>query len=247
MRTPPNIGLVDGLGTSFGTAAGDYVKGRPGYPPDAVAWLLAGVTGAVADVGAGTGKLTAEIAAQGFDVMAIDPDAGMLEALAEALPAVPRAVGTGESLPLADGSVGALTFGQSWHWVDATAASAEAARVIAPGGVLGLIWNVRDESVEWVAALGRAMTASKAESMISSDEVAVDAPFGAPEERQWRWERPMTLDEVRAMVRSRSYYIIGDEDFRARVDRDVDAVLAGLGADAIGMPYVTYAFRATRP
>lgn len=235
------------LGLSFGTAAGDYDRGRPGYPPDAVAWLLSGVTGPVADVGAGTGKLTAEISRQGFEVSAIDPDPDMLAALAEALPSVPRTVGTGESLPFADSSVSALTFGQSWHWVDVARASAEAARVLAPGGVLGLVWNLRDETVAWVAALGRAMTSSKAESMISADEVNIDPPFGTLEERVWRWSRLMTADEIRAMVRSRSYYIVGDLDFRARVDRDVDAVLADLGADTVAMPYVTHAFRTTRP
>jgi SAM-dependent methyltransferase len=238
---------VSTLGTSFGKAAGDYSKGRPNYPPDAVAWLLGGVTGVVADVGAGTGKLTAEIVRQDFAVTAIDPDPGMLAALASELPEVPTAVGSAESLPLADASVGAVTFGQAWHWVDVPAASTEIARALEPGGVLGLIWNVRDESVEWVAALGAAMGSSKAESMIDSDEVEVSAPFGRLEERVYRWENQMAVDQVRAMVRSRSYYIAGEADFRSRVDSDVDAVLAALGTDTVSMPYVTHAFRTLRP
>ena len=235
------------LGTSFGTAARDYARGRPGYLPDAVAWLLAGVTGAVVDVGAGTGKLTEQIQLQGFDVTAVDPDAGMLAALRAALPTVPTAVGTAESLPLPAASVGALTFGQAWHWVDVPAASAEAARVLTPGGVLGLVWNLRDESVDWVAALGEAMGASKAESMISADEVEVAAPFGPVVERVWSWEARMSPDQIRAMVRSRSYYIAGEPGVRAGVDEAVDGVLAGLDQDAILMPYVTHAYRTTRP
>jgi SAM-dependent methyltransferase len=238
---------VGTLGTSFGAAAGDYSKGRPGYPADAVAWVLKDVTEAVADVGAGTGKLTAEIVRQGFAVTAIDPDADMLAALAAELPQVPSAVGTAEAIPLANESVGAVTFGQAWHWVDVVAASAEAARVLKPGGVLGLIWNVRDESVDWVLALGKAMGSSRAESMIDSDDVHVAEPFSELEERVSRWELLMAPDQVRAMVRSRSYYIAGDPDFRARVDRDVDAVLTELNSDAIAMPYVTHAFRALRP
>ena len=235
------------LGTSFGTAAGDYEKGRPGYLPDAVAWLLADVAGPVVDVGAGTGKLTEQIVLQGLDVTAVDPDAGMLSALHAALPGVPTVVGRAESLPLPAESVGALTFGQSWHWVDVPAASAEAARVLRPGGVLALVWNLRDESVEWVAALGEAMGASKAESMISADEVEVGVPFGPVVEAVWSWEAPMTPDQIRAMVRSRSYYIAGDAGFRADVDEAVDVVLAGLDPHAIPMPYVTHAYRTTRP
>ena len=235
------------LGTSFGTAAGDYEAGRPSYPPDAVAWLLDGVTGAVADVGAGTGKLTAEIARQGFAVTAIDPDAGMLAALASTLPDVPHMVGTAESVPLDDASFAAVTFGQAWHWVDVAAASAEVARVLRPGGVLGLVWNLRDESVSWVAALGEAMGSSKAESLISSDDVEVAAPFGPLQERIFHWVNPMSPQQVRAMVRSRSYYIAGSDDFRARVDAEVSAVLAGLDDGPIPMPYVTHAFRTNRP
>ena len=235
------------LGTSFGTAAGDYVRGRPGYLPDAVAWLLAGVTGVVADVGAGTGKLTATILAHGHDVVAVDPDPGMLAALRDAVPGVRTLPGSAEDLPFEDASVAALTFGQAWHWVDVDAASAEAGRVLEPGGTLGLIWNLRDESVEWVAALGAAMHASKAESVISAGEVAVAAPFGALEEATWRWENPVTREDIRAMARSRSYYIAGDEAFRKGVDDAVNDVLAGLDGDTVVIPYTTYGFRTTRP
>jgi len=235
------------LGTGFGRAVGDYQRGRPGYPADAVAWLLHGVTGPVADVGAGTGKLTAEVRRLGFDVTAVDPDEHMLAALRDALPAVPTVVGTGESLPFASGSLGALTYGQSWHWVDVPRASAQAARVLRPGGTLGLIWNLRNDAVEWVAALGRAMNSELSESISGAQDVPVDAPFGDIEARAWHWEHPMSADDVHAMVRSRSYYIASNDDFRARVDAGVSEVLAALGDGPILMPYVTHAFRAARP
>jgi ubiquinone/menaquinone biosynthesis C-methylase UbiE len=99
----------------------------------------------VADVGAGTGKLTRVVAGLGAEVVAIDPDAAMLAELAARVPDVPTFVGTGERIPLTDASADAVVFGQAWHWVDPDAASAEVGRVLRPGGVLGLIWNVRDE------------------------------------------------------------------------------------------------------
>jgi len=239
------------LGTSFGTAAADYESGRPTYPPDAVAWLLGPSPLRVADVGAGTGKLTRELARQGHDVVAVDPDAGMLAALSLAVPGVPTLVGAAEHLPLADASVDAVTFGQAWHWVEVAAASAEVARVVRPGGTLGLIWNLRDESVAWVAELGEAMGASKAESMISADEVEVDAPWGPLAHGSFAWSNQVTVAELTSMVRSRSYYIVGNATVRADIDANVAEVLASVAGTAPGatvpLPYVTHAFRSIRP
>ena len=144
------------MSLSFGAAAGAYESGRPDYPREAVDWMLAPVRAhdralRVADVGAGTGKLTRTIVEAGAEVVAIDPDPGMLAALREHVHGVPTFVGTGERMPLPDASLDAVLLGQAWHWVDPVAASAEAARVLRAGGVLGLVWNIRDESDPWVA------------------------------------------------------------------------------------------------
>jgi hypothetical protein len=91
------------------------------------------------------------------------------------------------------------------------------------------------------------MHASKAESMISADEVAVATPFGVLEEKVWRWENVVTREQIGAMVRSRSYYITGDAAVRECVDAAVNAVLDGLEGESIAMPYTTHGFRTTRP
>ncbi len=54
----------------------------------------------------------------GAEVVAIDPDPVMLEALHAAVPGIPTFVGTAERLPLPDASVDAVVLGQAWHWVD---------------------------------------------------------------------------------------------------------------------------------
>ena len=51
----------------------------------------------VADVGAGTGKLTSGLVAEGRVITAIDPDPQMLARLSERLPGIPTLVGTGRT------------------------------------------------------------------------------------------------------------------------------------------------------
>ena len=164
--------MADSRATSFGAQAQDYEVGRPEYPFDAVAWMLeilpAGAQ-RVADVGAGTGKLTRAIAhAPGAQIVAIDPDPAMLAALRENVPGVPTFLGTAESLPLPDDSLDAVVLGQAWHWVDPVRASAEIGRAVRADGALGLIWNIRDERVEWVRDLSRIMHRSAAEEALAA-------------------------------------------------------------------------------
>jgi SAM-dependent methyltransferase len=236
-------------GRRFGDAADAYVAGRPDYPAELVDWLVQGAHD-VADVGAGTGKLTAALVAAGHATVAVEPDAGMLAALEREVPGVRALQGTGEALPLADASVDAVTYGQAWHWVDVPKASEEAARVLRPGGVLGLIWNVRDTSVGWVDELGGVIRGSAAERMIDSDSVRVDAPFGPFERRDVRWTRAMTVEGLVAMAASRSYVIALPPEERAHVLDGVRSLLAThpdtAGREAIDLPYVTSAFRTRR-
>lgn len=243
------------MARSFGAASAAYEQGRPGYPAEAVEWMLepAGSHPRVVDVGAGTGKLTrvvAEVVAErGADVIAVEPDAAMLDALRAALPGVETLVGSAEDMNLPDASVDAAVFGQAWHWVDPVAGSAEIGRVVRPGGVLGLVWNIRDESVPWVARLGAIMKGSHAEQLLAAGGPEVADPFGPLAERTWRWSRPMDRGMLTALVRSRSYIITASGDERARIGREIGDLFDEIGAvgDAtVELPYVTRAFRARR-
>lgn len=242
--------------TSFGQAASAYESGRPGYPADAVAWLLEPVREEaralrVADVGAGTGKLTRTVVELGADVVAVDPDADMLAALREAVRGVPTLAGTAEHLPLPDAGLDAVVLGQAWHWVDVEAASREVGRVLRSGGSLGLIWNIRDDAVDWVRRLTAAMGGSNAEVLLATTGPRVAEPFGPLEHREWRWERHLTLPVLRELVSSRSDIITADPSTRERIDAAVDEVVASVPGLADGgtvaLPYVTHAFRARRP
>ena len=112
----------------------------------------------MADVGAGTGKFTPLLTATGAQVIAVEPVDAMRAQLAAAQPAVRALPGTADALPLADAALDAIACAQAFHWFATRAALDEFARVLKPGGRLGLVWNVRDESVDWVAELTRIVT-----------------------------------------------------------------------------------------
>ena len=145
----------------FADAAEAYERGRPGYPPAAVEHLCdvlgIGPGRAVLDLAAGTGKLTQLLVPTGAEVVAVEPVEGMRAALARALPEVTALAGTAENLPLRAASVDAVVVGSAFHWFRGDDALAEIHRVLRPRGSLGLLWNVRDESVPWLAELSALM------------------------------------------------------------------------------------------
>jgi ubiquinone/menaquinone biosynthesis C-methylase UbiE len=142
----------------FSTAAESYVQGRPDYPAETVAWLREvvglGPGKTVLDLGAGTGKFIPFLKQTGARVVALEPVAAMRETLRRQHPEVDALDGAAEAIPLPDRSVDAIVCAQSFHWFATAPALAEMRRVLAPGGVLGLVWNVRGEHEPWVAALG---------------------------------------------------------------------------------------------
>jgi SAM-dependent methyltransferase len=141
----------------FALAPEDYERGRPMYPFAAVRRLVRELRirpeSAVLDLAAGTGKLTRLLAQLGADVVAVEPVDAMRQRLVETIPGVSARPGTAEAIPLEDESMDAVTVGQAFHWFDGDAALAEIHRVLRPGKGLGLIWNVKDESVDWVRLL----------------------------------------------------------------------------------------------
>lgn len=159
MTDSPDTAAWQARRTSFGSVAADYAALRPGYPADAVVFLLGSRPRRVLDLGAGTGLLTEVLLAAGHEVVAVDPAAGMLAQLRARLPQVEARVGDAERIPLPDASVDAVVAGQAAHWFRPDAAAPELRRVLRPGGVAGFVWNTRDERVPWVRALGEALAA----------------------------------------------------------------------------------------
>lgn len=231
---------------SFGPAADIYERGRPPYPEEALDWLLPGGAPRVIDLGAGTGKLTRQIRDRGLPVTAVEPSDGMRAELARAVPGVPSVAGSAEHIPLPAGAADVVLCAQAWHWVDVERAVPEVARVLAPGGRLGLIWNLRDEREDWVRRLGE---------IISSPEMhrrtEVGAPFGPAEVREFRWTHRIGLDRLMDLVASRSAVILLSAQERAALLDEVRELAAThpvlAGRETFALPYVTQCAHASLP
>jgi SAM-dependent methyltransferase len=145
----------------FSAGAASYVAGRPDYPPEIEEWLTQDLglsKGKTAlDLAAGTGKFSPRLLATGATVIAVEPVRAMLDQLIRQFPEIDARTGSAQNIPLDDDTMDAVLCAQSFHWFATSEALQEIHRVLKPGGSLGLVWNVRDESVPWVAALTRIM------------------------------------------------------------------------------------------
>jgi SAM-dependent methyltransferase len=153
-------GASAALDWDYGALAAHY-RHRAPYANGALADLFAmtgpGAGMTAADVGAGTGRLTAALVERRFDVIAIEPNAEM-RAIGSALVPEARWLATrGEATGLADASCGLVTFGSSLNVLPATIALAEAARILRPGAWLACLWNHRDLGDPLQAALQAAI------------------------------------------------------------------------------------------
>lgn len=233
------------LAQGYLSGAGRYDRVRPSYPEEIAGWLVPPDASAAADLGAGTGIFTRMLLARGLRVTAVDPSEDMLSVLASRLAGAVTAVGTAEATGLPDASVQLVTVAQAWHWVDPAAAAAEAARVLVPGGTLGVLWNQLDVGIPWVHRLSRIMHAGDVYAPGYRPDFG--ASFTPPEEKSVRWTQTLAADEVIELAKSRSYYQRASVATRSKVEFNLrwylhDYLAFPEGA-VISLPYFTSAWR----
>ncbi|MGK5110605.1 MULTISPECIES: class I SAM-dependent methyltransferase [unclassified Geodermatophilus] len=236
---------------SFGSVAAGYAALRPGYPADAVGFLLGDRPLRVLDLGAGTGLLTGVVLAAGHEVVAVDPAEEMLAELQARHADVEALAGGAEEIPLPDGSVDAVVAGQAAHWFQPQPAAAEMRRVLRPGGVVGLVWNTRDEQVPWVGALGAVLVAESRDH--EADQAVVHDLAASLDARVERFRsavvQRLTSEQVVAGIATRSYVATMDDAHRTEFLDRVREVLAThpdtRGRDLVDLPYRTDAYRLT--
>jgi SAM-dependent methyltransferase len=233
----------------FGSVADAYDRWRPGYPQRAIDWLVPPGAARVADVGAGTGKLTGSLLGRGLDVVAVEPDPDMLAVLRARYPAAEATLAGAENLPLSDASVDAVLVGQAWHWFDQEQALAQARRVTRPGGWLGLIGNVPFPRTPWQLELAQLDPDPAHRTFVDPTEDWAHAGLAglAVETLKVTWREELSAAGLRARMATYSVYAVMPDDERTQSLDDAAAVLAReadrLGASVVPFDHITFCTR----
>ncbi|MEP7147939.1 MAG: class I SAM-dependent methyltransferase, partial [Acidobacteriota bacterium] len=136
--------------TRFSNRVANYVKYRPGYPPEALDLFRSemGLTegSLVADIGSGTGLSAKPFLENGNTVYGVEPNAAMRAAAEEYLSEFSNFIshdGAAEKTNLDDSSMDLVIAAQAFHWFDPEITRTEFQRILKPDGYIALIWNER--------------------------------------------------------------------------------------------------------
>lgn len=174
----------------FTNRVADYVKYRPGYPPEVLISLRdeCGLTSAhkIADIGFGTGLLTELFLRNGNTVTGVEPNAAMRSAGENYLRGFEDFTSvnaTAEHTTLPAESFDFVIAGQAFHWFDPDKTRAEFARILRPRGFAVLIWNERRKTATdfliRLESLLQTFTTDRPTLNLEADETAI-AEFFAP-------------------------------------------------------------------
>lgn len=191
-------------------------------------WLLPTGASRVADVGAGTGKLTGLLLRRGLDVIAVEPDAGMLDVLRRSHPAADTHLAAAESIPQSDASVDAVLAADAWHWFTPDAALREASRMLRPGGWLGLVWNSVAPLESWefeLAGLDPDHHGDESSVVVEEEPTAPGLEGERVETAKFPWTWDVSPDQWRSYLATHSGYAVMDPAERdSRLDTARDLV-----------------------
>lgn len=216
-----------------------YDQVRPSFIPEAVDRLTSALDlhegSKVMELASGTGKFTKAIADKGYDLTAVEPSIGMIESFKKNFPDIPCVQGDSYNVPFENDTFDGIIIAQAFHWFADDSSLKELARVLKPGGKLGLIWNHEDLSdlsednwqvqvsnyiwqydvnvpqyrhMKWPGAI-------KSQSYLNPEYKEAD----------FKWEKPNNIDEIWPYWESRSYITALPDDEKARVKAKVEDLL----------------------
>lgn len=198
-------------------------------------------SGALLEIGAGTGKLTQQLVERGLAVVAVEPVAEMRRRLVADVPGVEVVDGAAENLPVEAGSFDTVVVGQSFHWFDFRASLDEIVRVLRPGGHLVTVWNVKDGEADWFKTYMRTVDRHAGDTPRHADmlwRAAIDGDVRFEAVDDWRVDHPRAMDKEGVVDRALSTSFIAalPRDLQVSVADEIREVLEPLD-EPLQFPY----------
>ena len=245
----------DGLATR-------YDRSRPSYPPESIARLRVDADEIVADVGAGTGIFTRQLAssltkAKVIGVEASEDMLGEAERSSLGIANLSFVLGRAETLPFEDKTLRMVTVATAIHWFDRPAFYAEVVRCLRPDGELVVLQNIRrwwqDRFLADYEALHEASVEGYRRGRYPNrrgtyDEIDVEAEllarpdFGDVGVRDFNWRRAMSSDQfidfsLSSSITQRAVAAMGEQAYLDALRRLLEQWDGGTGM--IEIPYLT--------
>lgn len=227
-----------------------YHRVRPSYQAGILHFLTDQPPGTAVDLGAGTGLFSTTLIQAGWDVVAVDPAAHMLDVLTDHHPHVATVVSNVEDLDTTSWQQQAdlVVCAQAWHWIDYAKASKTVEQLLTDTGVFGIVHHHIDTSQDWVLRLCKIMHSGDVHPVHQPPKIS--EAFEPPVGHWWHWAQHLTVVQVHDLMSTRAYYLRTSDKQRRRMHNNLDWYLIdhlGYTPDStIKLPYITAAWRTQR-
>jgi len=195
-----------------------YDRFRPHYPSALLAFLRESMAfdpgKTVADIAAGTGIFTEQVAQWGNTVYVVEPNHAMRRLARRRLKGFKNCVfvkGTAEATGLPDNSVDLAVSAQAFHWFDLTKTKAEFRRIGRDNLLVAVVWNLRNTAspfeVAYESLIGQYGVdyPQVSQRRIDTEEVLSFFAPDAPKYRVFEHEDLLTLEQLQGRMLSYSF------------------------------------------
>ncbi|KAI0273766.1 S-adenosyl-L-methionine-dependent methyltransferase [Gloeopeniophorella convolvens] len=234
--------------SGFGEGTNElYDRARPSYPIEVLKYLRQEVAAPspldVVEIGSGTGIFTRALLAHPDwasavgKLTAVEPSAGMRSVFDKTVldDRVSSKEGSFDNTGVPDHSADLVIVAQAFHWCpDHDAAAAEFSRILKPGGIAVLIWNLEDrDGGAWVAQLRdlyEQFEQGTPQFRLGLWRALYETQpyqnlFQPPKEQTWSYSLVGSLEIVTDRVMSKSYIAVQPDDVKTQIKASVKEII----------------------